>query len=489
MKTLHASLGAIVLASGLALGAGVADYVAGGWWEANDGQTFPRALSAPNADGTLTTLNAAGPTDTRNHPYFTSLGNNGRACVTCHQPSDGMALSLATIQKRWEQAGPKDPLFATNDGADCPDRPRGDKSSHALLLERGLFRIALPWPRRDGAGRALPSDFTIDVVRDPTGCNASPQFGLAAKDPHISVYRRPRPATNMKYILAVGFPFDPKSGLPLKSDPQGRMVSEALMADSRHLTLDAQARDALRTHLQMEGDPSPEQIRQIIAFESGLSTAQSQDQWGGALPGPESLEKAPGGVLQSSRSPIFKEFFEQPALPGEVPAQRAFRDSVARGARLFSTRQFLVKDTTGINTMGFGNPVRNSCAMCHNMQGVGIDVAPGRIDIGNANEPFAKPSPELPLFKLVCKPGAKAHPYLGRVIYTQDPGYAMSTGRCEDIGKVMTQQMRGLPGRAPYFSNGSAKDLRELVEIYNRRYNIGFTAEEKADLVNFMKAL
>jgi hypothetical protein len=293
----------------------------------------------------------------------------------------------------------------------------------------------------------------------------------------------------MKYILAVGFPFDPKSGLPLQSDPQGRMVSEALMADSRHLTLEDQARDALRTHLQMHGDPSPAQIRQLIDFESGLSTAQSQDRWGRALPGPALLEKSPGGALQSSHSPIFKEFFALPAQAGETLEQRDFRESVARGARLFSTRQFLVKDTTGINTMGFGNPVRNSCAMCHNMQGAGIDVAPGRIDIGNANEPFAKPSPELPLFKLVCKPGAKPHPYLGRVIYTQDPGYAMTTGRCEDIGKIMTQQMRGLSGRAPYFSNGSAKDLRELVEIYNRRYDIGFSEQEKADLVNFMKVL
>jgi hypothetical protein len=491
MKPLHASLAAAFLASGLALGAQVVEYAgtAAGWWDANDGQPFPRSVSASNANGTLTTLNAAGMTDTRGHPFFTALGSNGRACVTCHQPSDGMALSVNTIRKRWEQAGPNDPLFATNDGADCPDLPRADKASHSLLLERGLFRIPLPWPRRDEQGRALASDFTIEVVRDPTGCNRSARYGLASSDAHISVYRRPRPATNMKYILAVGFAFDPKSGLPLRSDPQGNMVSEALMADSRNLTLEAQAREALRSHLQMHGDPSPDQIRQLIAFESGLSTAQSHDEWGGPLPGPEALEKAPGGVLQSTSSPIFKEFAALAPLPDSTPEQRAFRESVARGAQLFSKRQFLVKDTAGINTMGFGNPVRNSCAMCHNMHGSGIDVAPGRIDIGNVNEPFAKGSPELPLFKLVCKPGAKPHPYLGRVVYTQDPGYAMSTGRCEDIGKVMTQQMRGLSGRAPYFSNGSATDLRELVEIYNRRYNIGFSKEEMADLVNLMKVL
>jgi hypothetical protein len=491
MKHLRVVLGVAILASSLAVGAQVADYAgaAVSWWGPDDTASFPRAVSAANANGTLTTLNAAGQTATRGHPFFTSLGSNGRACVTCHQPSDGMALALTTIQKRWEQVGPNDPLFATSDGANCPDLSRAEKASHSLLLERGLFRIALPWPRRDANGKALPSDFTLEVVRDPTGCNRSATYGLASHDPQVSVYRRPRPATNLKYILAVGFPFDPKSGLPLRSDPQGNMVSEALMADSRSLTLEAQVRDAMRTHLQMNGNPSPGQIRQIVEFESGLSTAQSQDKWGGPLPGPEHLEKSPAGVLQGGGSPIFKEFAALPPVPGATPEQQALRESVARGAQLFSKRQFLVKDTAGINTMGFGNPVRNSCAMCHNMHGSGIDVAPGRIDIGNANEPFAKPSPELPLFKLVCKPGARAHPYLGRVIYTQDPGYALTTGRCEDIGKIMTQQMRGLSGRAPYFSNGAAMDLRELVEIYNRRYNIGFSEQEKTDLVNLMKVL
>lgn len=490
MKFLATGLAAAALGAGLAFAAQVADYPAGSpWWEAGDGQPFPQTVSADNADGRTTTLNANGPLDTRGHPFFSSLGESGRACVTCHQPADGMSLGVATIRARWERIGPTDPLFATGDGANCPDLPRADRAAHSLLLERGLFRIALPWPRRDAAGKALPSDFTIEVVRDPTGCNRSPRFGLASPDPRISVYRRPRPATNLKYILAVGFPFDPKSGLPLRADPEGRMVSEALMADSRWLTLDAQARDAMRTHLQMHGDPTPEQVRRIVEFESGLSTAQSEDRWGGALPGPRLLAESAGGVLQSAKRPIFEEFAVPPALPAASAEQRAFRESVARGAQLFSKRQFLVKDTTGINTMGFGNPVRNSCAMCHNMHGSGIDVAPGRIDIGNANEPFTKPSPELPLFKLVCKPGAKPHPYLGRVVFTQDPGYAMTTGRCEDIGKIMTQQMRGLAGRAPYFSNGAARDLRELVEIYNRRYDIRFTEQEKADLVNLMKAL
>jgi cytochrome c peroxidase len=49
--------------------------------------------------------------------------------------------------------------------------------------------------------------------------------------------------------------------------------------------------------------------------------------------------------------------------------------------------------------------------------------------------------------------------------------------------------MRGLSARAPYFGNGSAASLREIVEIYDRRYNIRFTEQEITDLVNLMMAL
>lgn len=482
------------LAVGAAFAAGQGDYIAGvaDWWNPNETRPFPAVTTAANQHGALTTLSAGGSIDTKGHAFFTALGSNGRACVTCHQPSDGMALSLASIGKRWSTAGPSDPLFAAYDGANCPNMDQSQRASHSLLLDRGLFRIALPWPPRDAAGKVVKPDFDLEVVRDPTGCNNSSIHGLKSAAPQISVYRRPRPATNLKYITAVGFSFDPKSGMPLRSDPAGNMVSEALMADTRVLTLEDQARDAMRKHLQMHGDPSPAQVAQIVAFEQGLTSAQSHDAWGGDFgpgAGPAALAKAPAGMLQSTANPIFKEFYPLKALSSATEEQRKFRESAARGAEIFSKRQFLVKDVAGINSMGFGNPMRNSCAMCHNMHGSGIDVAPGRIDLGTTNIPWAKAAPELPLFKLTCKADARPQPFIGRVVYTQDPGYAMTTGRCEDIGKIMTQQMRGLAARAPYFANGSAATLEELIEIYNRRFNINLTEQEKLDLINLMKVL
>jgi cytochrome c peroxidase len=95
----------------------------------------------------------------------------------------------------------------------------------------------------------------------------------------------------------------------------------------------------------------------------------------------------------------------------------------------------------------------------------------------------------LPVFKLTCSKDAPPHPFLGRVIYTTDPGRALISGRCADIGAIVMQQMRGLSARAPYFSNGAAKTLRELVDYYDRRFDAKYTEREKQDLVNFLSVL
>jgi len=47
----------------------------------------------------------------------------------------------------------------------------------------------------------------------------------------------------------------------------------------------------------------------------------------------------------------------------------------------------------------------------------------------------------------------------------------------------------GLAGRAPYFHNGSAKDLATVVNFYNERFNIGFTPQQVSNLVAFLSAL
>ena len=76
-----------------------------------------------------------------------------------------------------------------------------------------------------------------------------------------------------------------------------------------------------------------------------------------------------------------------------------------------------------------------------------------------------------------------------QVVQSTDPGRALITGKWSDIGKFKGPTLRALAPRAPYFHNGSAKDLNEVVDFYNTRFGIGFTDQEREDLVAFLKAL
>ena len=73
----------------------------------------------------------------------------------------------------------------------------------------------------------------------------------------------------------------------------------------------------------------------------------------------------------------------------------------------------------------------------------------------------------------------------GQIFEVIDPGRALITGQCADIGKLKGPILRGLAARAPYFHNGLAATLKEVVEFYDQRFAIGLTDQDKADLVRF----
>jgi cytochrome c peroxidase len=77
----------------------------------------------------------------------------------------------------------------------------------------------------------------------------------------------------------------------------------------------------------------------------------------------------------------------------------------------------------------------------------------------------------------------------GESIETTDPGRAMITGKWNDIGKFKGPILRALAARPPYFHNGSADTLDAVVEFYETRFDIGLTAQEKANLVAFLRSL
>jgi len=91
-------------------------------------------------------------------------------------------------------------------------------------------------------------------------------------------------------------------------------------------------------------------------------------------------------------------------------------------------------------------------------------------------------TPDLPLYTLRNKT-------TGISIQTTDPGRALITGRWKDIGRFKGPILRAVAARAPYFHNGSAASLADVVDFYDTRFAIGLSAQEKSDLVAFLRTL
>jgi len=66
-----------------------------------------------------------------------------------------------------------------------------------------------------------------------------------------------------------------------------------------------------------------------------------------------------------------------------------------------------------------------------------------------------------------------------------DPAYAARSA----TGKYRTTPLRGLLQHAPYFHDGSAPDLLAVVDHYDRLFGLNLSADQKADLVEYLKSL
>ena len=91
-------------------------------------------------------------------------------------------------------------------------------------------------------------------------------------------------------------------------------------------------------------------------------------------------------------------------------------------------------------------------------------------------------TPDMPLYTFQNK-------QTGEIIKTTDPGRALLTGRWKDMSLFKGPILRGLAARPPYFHNGSAATLEDVVDFYDTRFGLQLTPQEKADLVAFLRAL
>ena len=102
------------------------------------------------------------------------------------------------------------------------------------------------------------------------------------------------------------------------------------------------------------------------------------------------------------------------------------------------------------------------------------------LNIGVADA--SRRTPDMPLYTLRNKA-------TNETVQTTDPGRALLTGKWKDIGRFKGPTLRSLASRPPYFHDGSAKNLKAVVDFYNERFAIGLTDREKADLAAFLASL
>ena len=422
--------------------------------------------------------------------FFQSLGTNGRSCGTCHTPSDGFSLSAADAQFRYLITKGKDPLFAQVDGSTCPT----GKVDNSLVVKHGLFRIELQLPPNQFDHD--PPQFTITAAVDPYGCALrTNEQGQQL----VSVYRRPIPSTNLGFLSAVMFDGRESYFNPLNDE---HTFAANLNADLRQ-----QAMDATMGHAQATQPPTEAQLKEIVGFEMALNSAQLSDFSAGKLYGQNGSQGGPQYLPNQAYYPGMND-----SLGGDPHGEKfdpnvftlytAWKNSnnrqqasIARGEETFNNHPLTISDVPGL-TSG-SEQIAGTCTTCHDTPNVGNHSFPLPLDIGNARSVQYESDPNIvaglqqlslpkvPVFQLVCTQG----PLSGRTFYTTDPGKALITGQCTDIGRGKGLILRGLAARAPYFHNGTAANLSQVVKFYNQRFQMGMSSQEMQDLINFLQTL
>jgi cytochrome c peroxidase len=443
---------------------------------------MPNMLPFDNPTGLAATYSTAGSIDLTN-PFFQSFGTNGRACVTCHQPSDAWSVTPAHIRARFEATGGADPIFRTNDGSNSPDADvstvEARRSAYSMLMTKGLIRVGIGMPPD------AQSEFELVAVDDPYG-------HASATD--LSLFRRPLPSTNLKFLSTVMW-----DGRETFVDPLSKacILGTSKCFASLHFDLSDQANGATLGHAQAAQPLTSEQRDTIVAFESTLFTAQIFDNEVGDLTarhasgGPAFLstqnsyfgindavsgDYGTGGLFDPTVFTLY-DAWDKPIPGGGVVEARL---AIARGQRLFNSKPIRIVGVKGLNDDLSVPVLTGTCTTCHDAPQAGNHSIPAPLDIGVADA--SRRTPDLPLYTLRNKRTSK-------VIETTDPGRALLTGKWNDIGKFKGPTLRALAARAPYFHNGAASDLRAVVDFYDQRFAIGFTEDEKADLVAFLRTL
>jgi cytochrome c peroxidase len=381
-----------------------------------------------NPSGQAATFSTQGLVDLTGE-YFQAQGTNGRSCATCHIPQEAWSINPSTIQLLFDQTAGTHPIFnlldANNPNADVSS-PEAREAAYSMLLSRGVFR-------RGGAPRAEPREWDLIAADDPHG------FADLTRLVH---WRRVMPTINFAVGSAT---VNWDGGNSVGADQRAGLENQA----RRNIMGAQQGGPAI---------PPPEVVANIVDFELSLFTAQLNVTGVGRLDadGARGGAEALASMLKAAgRFDLFD------AWTGHVNPRRA---QVARGQVLFNAV----------------NPGGRSCNACHDSANNGTSVNNLLFDIRTASAEAR--TPDLPLYTFRNRT-------TGETRQLTDAGQGNITGAWSHLGRFKTPTLRALAARAPYFHNGIAATLDEVIRHYETHLGFIFTNAERADLVAFLKAL
>jgi cytochrome c peroxidase len=416
----------------------------------------------------------------RTNPFFQMLGANQRTCETCHGANQAWGLSSVNATLQFLLTGGQAPLFMLHDAGSRPDADISTLLGRlttfgATTAQRGLIRF----------GRTIPatSEFTVTAVQDPAG------FATPAQ---ITNFRRPTPTVNEAKVANILWTAGPHD---VPTQVAGLVSGAAVF------------------HEQRVGAVPADQVAAARDFQLGLFFAQTLDFDAGALDaagahgGPANLAAQPFHVgindiqgLDPSGAPFTRHVFDLydawatfDAIHGpsghncnrhdtHLPlAHRidASRGAIYRGQQIFNNVEFNITGVPGLNDVLGQTTVVGTCSTCHNAPNVGGHSVFRLFNTGTTAP--SRCSSVLPLLTLQNKT-------TGEVLKTCDMGRG-GNGVWADLGKFRAPPLRGLAARAPYFHDGQAAQIEDVIQYYVQRFDVALTSAQKEDLTAFLAAL
>ena len=405
--------------------------------------------------GVAESFTTSGSIDLSN-PFFRVFGTNGRTCGTCHQERAGWSMTPELARQIFDESDGLAPLFRAVDETLRPDSDLSTRDAReaafAMLLSKGVTRFT--------RSIKATAEFEVIEVDDPYGWSTPAAF---------TNFRRIIASSNEAHQSSVtwtGGPADVRTNLAAIFVGGTKLHGET--------TLTVSATDAAAA----------------ADFMMSLSFAQISDKHAGRL----DIAGATGGPKNLSAEPFY---IGINALGGDSRTGAAFdnesfdiydawedaddeaRQRIGRGEHAFYTVDNAIQGVPGIND-ALGQPVvHGHCTTCHNTPNVGSHAEFRMIDLGLTG--IDRYAGDVPLVTLRNKT-------TGATRQTTDVGRALTTGKWTDVGRFKVPTLRGVGSRAPYFHDGSAKNLHEVLDFYEGRFGIDFQGA-KEDIVLFLSAL